>query len=74
MIESELKIQEEKKETGEINPVIPKNSVILGKDPNGNIIYQLGRFVISYLALSDNEIEKIEEQNEEKSEKTGSNN
>ena len=60
---------------------IPHNSVFLGKDQNGYIMYQLGRFVVSYLhsssedlcGLEEKEIEKAKDEKVEKEKEVESN-
>jgi len=34
----------------------PPNSILLGKDKNGNMMYQLGRFIVSYLNSSSEDL------------------
>jgi len=53
---------------------VPANSIFIGKDKNGNIMYQLGRFIISYVysssedlcALGKSETEKLEKKEKDK--------
>ena len=59
----------EQKNTEKIENIIPSNSIFLGKDKNGHIMYQLGRFVISCLhSSSEDLVELCESKKEPKTE------